>query len=100
MMKITALAVAFLALGFTNVAIAGDAAAGKEKAAACASCHGADGVATQGIYPNLAGQQEEYLVLSTKAYRDGARNNDMMKMFVMSLSDADIENLAAYYASL
>jgi cytochrome c553 len=99
-MKISALAVALLALGLTNVAIAGDAAAGKEKAAACVACHGADGIATQAIYPNLAGQQEEYLALATKAYRDGARNNDLMKMFVMSLTDADIENLAAYYASL
>ena len=99
-MKISALAIALLALGLSNVAIAGDAAAGQEKSAACVACHGADGVATQGIYPNLAGQQEEYLVLSTKAYRDGVRSDDMMKMFVMSLTDADIENLAAYYASL
>ncbi len=89
-----------MALGLTNVAYTGDVAAGKEKSAVCVACHGADGIATQGIYPNLAGQQEEYLVISTKAYRDGARNDDMMKMFVMSLTDADIENLAAYYSSL
>lgn len=99
-MKISALAIALLALGLTSTANAGDIAAGKEKAAACVACHGADGIGTQGNYPNLAGQQEEYLVISTKAYRDGARNDDMMKMFVMSLTDADIENLAAYYASL
>lgn len=99
-MKISALAIALLALGLTNFAFAGDAAAGKEKAAACVACHGADGIATQAIYPNLAGQQEEYLVLAAKAYRDGARSDDMMKMFVGSLTDADIEDLAAYYSSL
>ncbi len=99
-MKISALAIALLALGLTSTANAGDIAAGKEKAAACAACHGADGIALLPIYPNLAGQQEQYLVSATKAYRDGARNNDLMKPFVMSLSDADIENLAAYYASL
>ncbi len=99
-MKISALAVALLALGLTNVANAGDVAAGQEKSAACVACHGADGIAIQPIYPNLAGQQEEYLVLAAKAYRDGARSNDLMKMFVMSLTDADIENLAAYYSSL
>jgi len=99
-MKTLAIGLATLMLGFANLAVAGDAAAGKEKAAACVACHGEDGIATQGSYPNLNGQQEEYLVLATKAYRDGARSNDMMKMFVMSLSDADIENLAAYYSKL
>jgi len=99
-MKVLTIGIASLVLGFANVATAGDAAAGKEKSAACVACHGADGIATQPIYPNLKGQQEEYLVLATTAYRDGARGNDMMKMFAMSLSDADIENLAAYYSSL
>jgi len=99
-MKISALGIAILALGLANVANAGDIAVGQEKAAACVACHGADGIATQGIYPNLAGQQEEYLALAAKAYRDGARSNDLMKMFVMNLTDADIENLAAYFSSL
>ncbi len=99
-MKSLALGIALSALGFANFAAAADIDAGKEKAASCAACHGADGVATQAIYPNLAGQQQEYLVLATKAYRDGARSDDMMKMFVMSLSDADIDNLAAYFSSL
>jgi len=99
-MKVSALGIAILALGLANVANGGDIAAGQEKAATCVACHGADGIATQGIYPNLAGQQEEYLALAAKAYRDGARSNDLMKMFVMNLTDADIENLAAYFSSL
>ena len=99
-MKTSALAVAILALGLADAANAADVAAVQEKSAVCAACHGADGIAMQAIYPNLAGQQEEYLVLATKAYRDGVRNNDIMKMFAMNLTDADIENLAAYYSSL
>jgi len=99
-MKIFTLGIAVLALGFANIAVAGDAAAGKEKSAACVACHGADGIAIQPIYPNLKGQQEEYLVLSIKAYRDGVRSDDMMKMFAVSLTDTDIENLAAYFSSL
>jgi len=99
-MKIFTLGIAVLALGLTNIAVAGDAAAGEAKSSACVACHGADGIGTQGLYPNLKGQQEEYLVKTMKDYRDGARSDDMMKMFVMSLSDADIENLAAYYAGL
>ncbi len=99
-MKALTIGLAALLLGFANLAIAGDAAAGKDKSAACVACHGADGIATQPLTPNLKGQQEDYLVLATKTYKDGTRSNDMMKMFVMSLSDADIENLAAYYASL
>jgi cytochrome c553 len=99
-MRISVLALAVLALGLTNVATAGDIAAGQQKSATCVACHGADGIGVQPIYPNLAGQQEEYLVSSAKAYRDGERNNDMMKMFVVNLSDADIEDLAAYYSSL
>jgi cytochrome c553 len=99
-MKIFTLGIAVMALSLTNVAVAADAAAGEEKSAACVACHGADGVATAPLTPSLNGQKEDYLVLSTKAYRDGERNNDMMKMFVMSLTDEDIANLAAYYSGL
>ncbi len=99
-MKIVTLGIAVMALSLTNVAVAADAAAGEEKSSACVACHGADGVATQALTPSLKGQKEDYLVVATKAYRDGDRDNGMMKMFTMSLTDADIENLAAYYAGL
>jgi len=100
MLKTLTLVIGVLVLGLGNIAFAGDAAAGKEKSVMCAACHGADGIATQPIYPNLAGQQEEYLVMATKAYRDGVRDNELMKMFLMSLTDDDIANLAAYFSSL
>ncbi len=80
--------------------IAGDAAAGKAKSATCVACHGAEGISMVPEYPNLACQKEKYLVTSIKAYKSGARENPLMKPMVASLSDADIENLAAYYATL
>lgn len=83
-----------------NVAVAGDVAAGKAKAATCAGCHGADGISAVPTYPNLAGQKEAYLVATLKGFRDGTRKNATMNPMAKPLSDADIENLAAYYASL
>ena len=86
-----------------STAFAGDATAGKAKAAICASCHGADGIATMPGYPNLAGQNEAYLVSALKAYRDKQRNGGMaaiMQMQATALSDADIDNLAAYFSIL
>lgn len=82
---------------------AGDAAAGKTKSMLCASCHGAAGVAVADMYPNLAGQNQPYLVSSLKAYRDKERNGGMaaiMQMQAANLSDADIDDLAAYFSSL
>lgn len=79
---------------------AGDAAAGKSKAAVCAACHGANGISMIPNYPNLAGQKELYLVDSIKAYQSGVRKNPIMAPMVASLSDEDIANLAAYFSSL
>lgn len=75
------------------------AAAAPEKAAVCAACHGADGKATQPIYPNLAGQYANYTEHSLKEYRDGARKNAIMAAQVQGLSDADIRQLARYFES-
>ena len=78
---------------------AGDVAAGKARAAACAGCHGANG---QGVPPNppLAGKPEADQVKALKDYKSGARNNAIMKGLAASLSDKDMEDLSAYYASL
>lgn len=83
--------------------LAGDPAAGKAKAGTCFTCHGADGVGIVDMYPNLAGQKEAYLISSIKAYKDGSRTGGMaglMTPMVSGLSDADIADLAAFYASL
>ncbi|KAA1171484.1 c-type cytochrome [Marinobacter salinexigens] len=85
------------------VASAADAAAGKAKAAVCAACHGQSGVAQIPTYPNLAGQNEQYLVSALKAYKDKQRNGGqaaIMQGQAAALSDTDIANLAAYFASL
>ena len=96
---LTVLCAAAIATAATT-ASAGDAAAGKTKSVACAGCHGADGMAAVPTYPNLAGQNEAYLIATLKGFRDGTRKNAMMNPMAKPLSDADIENLAAYYASL
>jgi len=80
-------------------AFAGDVEAGKIKSAMCASCHGVNGISMSPLWPNLAGQKEQYLIKQIKAFRDGTRQDPMMAPMVAALSDADIENLAAYYAS-
>ena len=79
---------------------AGDAAAGKSKSTVCAACHGAAGVSSNDIWPNLAGQKPGYLVKQMKAFRDGARKDPMMSPMASALSDDDIANLAAYFSSL
>lgn len=84
----------------SQVSLAGDAAAGKAKAGACAGCHGANGISAVPTYPNLAGQKEAYLVKQMKAFRDGSRTDPTMNAMAKPLSDADIDNLSAFYASL
>lgn len=79
---------------------AGDAVAGKGKAALCAACHGADGISSTDIWPNLKGQKYGYIVKQIKAFRDGSRIDPSMQPMVAALSDADIENLAAYFSNL
>ena len=96
----TALITSVLLAANGSALAGGDAAAGKAKAASCAGCHGANGVSNNPMWPNLAGQQGGYLVKALKDYRDGKRNDPMMSPMAKPLSDADIENLAAYFSSL
>ena len=95
-----------LVLGFgllSGNVLAGDVAAGQAKAVICAACHGADGIAMIPGYPNLKGQNEQYIVSSINAYKTKQRNGGLaavMQAQASMLSDEDIVNLAAYYASL
>jgi cytochrome c553 len=77
-----------------------DAAAGRQKALQCQACHGLDGLAKIPGAPHLAGQVREYLVSAMRDYKTGARRNEMMTLAIRQLTDDDIEDLAAYYASL
>jgi len=81
------------------VSAAGDAEAGKAKAAVCAACHGQAGVSLNPEWPNLAGQKDIYLVNQLKAFREGTRENPLMSPMAAALSDEDIDNLAAYFSS-
>src|SRR5512134_647462 len=100
-MKRTLLTAGLLALlSIFGIALAGgDPAAGKAKAASCGGCHGANG---EGVKPNpaLAGLPEAKFVQAMKDYKSGKRANPVMKSFAGPLSDQDLANLAAYYASL
>ena len=76
----------------------GDAAAGKDKAASCAACHGADGNSVNPMWPRLAGQWPDYLVKALEDYQSGQRQNAIMAGFAAPLSEQDREDLAAYYS--
>jgi cytochrome c553 len=78
----------------------GDAATGKDKAQACAACHGADGLSTSDQFPILAGQYKDYIIQALHEYKNGGRNNPIMKGMAADLSEDDIRNLAEYFASL
>ena len=78
---------------------AGDAAAGKAKSAACGMCHGPNGEGTS-MAPKLAGENPAQFAQAIQDYKSGKKDNAMMKSQAISLSDADIANLAAYYATV
>ena len=77
----------------------GDAAAGQAKSAICAACHGVDGNSTVPNWPKLAGQHEKYLVRQMTLIKSGDRQVPEMLGIVPGLSDQDIEDLSAYFAS-
>lgn len=98
-MKKLTMAVALTAL-IASPVFAGDAAAGKAKTAVCSACHGAMGISAVPMYPNLAGQKEAYIAKQLKDFKSGKRKDPVMAPMAMGLSDADVANVAAYYASL
>lgn len=79
----------------------GDPRAGRRLAGGtCAACHGNNGIAVQPDAPNLAGQNPGYVAAQLRAYRDGTRQHEQMSVVSRSLTDAQIADLAAWYASL
>ena len=97
--KIVILSIASLIFG-SNIALAGDATAGKGKAGACAGCHGADGTSFAPMYPNLKGQKAAYIEKQLKAFKSGTRKDPIMAGMAAPLSETDIADLAAYFSSL
>ncbi|MFZ2301293.1 MAG: c-type cytochrome [Gallionella sp.] len=76
----------------------GDANAGKATAAMCAACHVTSGPSPNPAWPSLTGQNANYLAASIKAFKAGARKNDLMSPMAAALSDADVQNVAAYFS--
>lgn len=100
MNKLTLLLASALLIGSSVAKAGGDVEAGKQLVTTvCAACHGADGNSELPANPKLAGQYESYLIKSLKDYRSGDRKNPIMAGFAASLSDEDINNVAAYFSS-
>lgn len=96
-MKVAALVVGSLACAAAGAA---DPQAGRAKAAACAVCHGQAGISTVPNAPHLAGQPAFYVEEQLRSYRSGRRRHEVMNVVAKPLSDADIGDLAAWYASI
>lgn len=100
---LTRLTFLLVALGWGAAATpawAQDAAAGKERSSACVECHGVDGVSPNREWPNLAGQKYEYMVKHLRKFRDGIRTDPLMEPVARTLTDKDINDLAAYYSAI
>lgn len=93
------LAAALLALA-PAAAVAADPKSGRAKAAACALCHGQLGISTLPDAPHLAGQPAIYVEEQLKSYRSGMRRHEVMNVIAKPLSDAEIADLAAWFASI
>jgi cytochrome c553 len=80
-------------------AATGNAAAGQAKAAVCGACHGVDGNSSDPQYPKLAGQSEQYIVRQLENFKSGKRQNPIMLGMATPLSEQDMHDIAAYFAS-
>lgn len=87
------------ALATETDALVGNAEAGKGKSATCVACHGPDGNSIVPMWPKLAGQHESYLLKQLLNFKHGQRENAQMSPQVVPLSEQDLADLAAYYAS-
>lgn len=78
----------------------GDAAEGRKKARQCSTCHGVDGLAKIPIAPHIAGENFTYLKSQLENFRSGRREHEIMSVVASTLSDADIDDIAAWYSSI
>ena len=77
----------------------GDIKAGSEKARACQVCHGVGGKSTNPTYPILAGQHAKYIIKQLKAFKSGVRTDPIMNGMAATLSEKDMEDVAAFFAN-
>lgn len=98
-MKIpTLIAASAVCIGLHLPGLAGDVKAGAAVAQSCTMCHGEKGLSSMAGTPSLAGQPDMYLASQLRDFRDGKRHNEVMNVIAKPLSDADIDNVAAYFA--
>ena len=97
---IIALAASIIWLSASTSQAKGNAAAGAKKSATCVACHGAKGISANDLWPNLAGQKAGYLVKQMKDFKSKTRKDPVMGAQAMLIKDADIADIAAYFASL
>lgn len=103
-MKLSAKTLIYITVGLFSLVgttvQAADLKAGGEKAVQCSGCHGEKGISSNGQFPILAGQRPTYLQSQLKAFKEGTRTNSMMQGIAAGLTDAEIENVAAFFSSL
>lgn len=88
-----------LSLISSTVSAQGDIEAGSDKARACQVCHGKGGHSTNPTYPRLAGQHAKYIIKQLKAFKAGTRKDPIMNGMAATLSEKDMEDVAAFFES-
>jgi len=97
-MKIACIGMLLACSAAPMAALAGDAAAGAQKAAVCGACHGVTGASVNPEWPNLAGQHETYIADQLALFKAGTRSDVLMSPNAAALSDADMQDLGAHFA--
>ena len=101
MSKVADCGLVFHLVAFSSlVAYAGDVKIGAGLAEKCQTCHGLDGLSKIVEAPNIAGQNEQYLIKQLTAFKSGERQNELMSVVAPTLSEKDIEDLASYYSAI
>jgi cytochrome c553 len=96
---VTVLAMVGMSMAWASAA-APNAKAGAAISAPCAACHGSNGISADTSTPDLAGQHYSYLLSQLEAYKNGTRKNPIMNEMIGSLSEEQMQDLAAYFASI
>ena len=98
--EISDIATYLASIGGDTVAAGGTQGASFDKAAACAACHGQNGISVNAAWPTLAGQHEDYLAHALNQYRDGTRGDAVMGAQAALIAEEDVARLARYFARL
>lgn len=98
MKHVSLLVAGLLCAGLATPALSADLSAGAKVAQSCMMCHGENGLSTMVGTPSIGGQSEIYLASQLRQFRDGKRHNEVMNVIAKPMSDADIDNVSAYFA--